>query len=406
MVRHIATHRGRRRRTEFKRGLGDLSAIGKAMCAFANSEGGVVILGADGSGTISGVRENPDSVRERLTGFLQTGCSAPVSARCGQYEDPNGWVHWIEVPRIRGLEPLRCGGRYYIRRERSSVEPSPHELQELFNIFGFVLTEEQVIRPATVADIDLSAFHSYLRVQGIETEAEPQPPTESDLRNAGVVDEDDGMLRPTLYGLMVFGKAPQTQPHTRNFSIRCAAYAGNDPAADVILALESEGRLEEQVRWALNWVTSLGRTESYEGIFREDRPLIPEPAIREALVNAVVHRDYAITGSPTLLEVFDDRAVVTSPGMLPNHMTVDSVRAGSRPRSRNQAITHAMVVARLMECRGRGWPTMRRAMQAFNGTEPELVNDQGGKFVRVTFWLNLGSSGSEGKPHRRNNLRR
>ncbi len=386
---------GEGRRTEFKRGL-DLATVGGAICAFANGEGGVVILGVDDSGGIAGVDETPDSVQERLTGFLQTGCNTPIAARCGRHEDPNGWVHWIEVPRIRGLEPLRFRGRYYIRRERSSVEPSPYELQELFNVFGFVLTEEQVIRPATVADIDLSAFHSYLRAQEIETAEEPQPPAESDLRNAAVIGEDDGMLRPTLYGLMVFGKTPQAHPQTRSFRILCTAYAGGDPSADVILAGEGEGRLEEQVRCALNWVKSLGRTEVYAGLLREDRPLLPEPALREALVNAVVHRDYAITGSPVLLEVFDDRVVVTSPGTLPNHMTVDSVRAGSRLRSRNEAMAHAMVVARLMERRGRGWPTMRRWMQAFNGTDPGLVNDEGGKSVRVTFWLEPGAAGSEG----------
>ena len=68
-------------------------------------------------------------------------------------------------------------------------------------------------------------------------------------------------------------------------------------------------------------------------------------------------------------------------------MTIESVRAGSRIRSRNESMAHAMVVARLMERRGRGWPMMRRAMLEFNGTEPEIVNDRIGGFVRVAFRL-------------------
>ena len=68
-------------------------------------------------------------------------------------------------------------------------------------------------------------------------------------------------------------------------------------------------------------------------------------------------------------------------------MEVESVRAGSRPRSRNESMAHAMVVARLMERRGRGWPLMRRTMRDFNGTEPNLLNEDRGKFVRVTFRL-------------------
>ena len=153
----------------------------------------------------------------------------------------------------------------------------------------------------------------------------------------------------------------------------------------MISAGSANGRLDEQVRRALGWMESLGWGKSYEDLAREDRDLLPGPAIREALVNAVVHRDYAITGSPVQFEVFRDHASVTSPGTLPNHMSVESVRAGSLPRSRNEAMAHAMVVAKLMERRGRGWPTMRRAMLEFNGTEPDLIADSRSGFVRVTF---------------------
>lgn len=109
--------------------------------------------------------------------------------------DSRGWVHWIEVPRQRGYEPLRHHGRVWIRRERSSVEPSPTELQDLYNAFGFVLTEERGIQAASPADIDLQAFRSYLHALGLETDQEPQPRTEDDLRNRGVLTEIDGAAR-------------------------------------------------------------------------------------------------------------------------------------------------------------------------------------------------------------------
>ena len=354
-------------KTEFKRGLGDLSDIGKAICAFGNADGGLLILGVDDAGTIVGVKEGAERVQERLTSFLQSGCSVPVSARCGRYEDPNGWVHWIDVPRqARGFEPLHHDGRFWIRRGRASVLPSPTERQELFNDFGFVLTEEQVIRAATIDDIDHSAFRTFMRAQGLDTDDDPQPPLEADMRNAGVLAVSDGNLHPTLYGVMVFGRDPQHHPQTSSFFIQCAAYAGLDRGADVIGVADARGRLEDQVNRSIGWCRSLGRREIYRGIVREDVPLVPESALREALVNAVIHREYAITGSSVLFEVFGDRIDVTSPGSLPNHMEVGSVRAGSRPRSRNETMAHAMVVARLMEWRGRGWPLMRRTMREFN----------------------------------------
>lgn len=372
---------------EFKRGLGDLSAIGKAICAFENTDGGVIILGVDDGGGIVGVREGPEQVQERITGFLQSGCSSPVAANMGRHHSPEGWVHWIEVQRQRGLEPLRYSGRVWVRRGRSSVEPSAAELQELYNVFGYVLTEEQAIQAARIEDIDLQVFRRYLVTLGIETDQEPQPETEDDLRNRGVLTEVGGELHPTLYGVMAFGKEPQRYPQTGNFWVECVAYAGEDRASDVILVGEGKGRLDEQVERAIGWVRGLGKIEYYQGLVREDTPLVPVKALREILVNAVVHRDYAITGSKVLLEVFSDRIVITSPGTLPNHMTVESVVAGGHPKSRNELMANYMVVMGMMEQRGRGWPIIQRAMREFNETRAELEEDRGSRFVRARLWL-------------------
>lgn len=373
--------------TEYKRGLGDFSAIGRAICAFANTEGGVIILGVDPSRVIVGVKEDSEKVQERLTAFLQTGCSTPVSARSGRHEDPKGWVHWIEVPSQRGFEPMRYDGRVWVRRERSSVEPSPSELQELYNAFGYIMREERPIQAATPEHTDRRSFREYLRELGIDTVSPPQPKDEDDLRNRGVLAELGGALHATLYGVMAFGKEPQRYPQTRNFRVDCVAYEGDDRASRTLQVAEATGRLDEQVERAIGWFKGLGRFEAYRGLIREDRWLLPEGAIREALVNAVVHRDYAVTGSDVLLEVYDRHVDVTSAGTLPNQMTVESVRAGAHPRSRNESMANYMLAKGFMEKRGRGWPLMRMAMLEFNGTEPSIVQDRSGGFVRVTFHL-------------------
>ena len=372
--------------TEFKRGL-DPRGIGKAICAFANTEGGVIVLGVADDREIVGVKADAEQVQERLTSFLQTGCSTPVSARTGRHADPRGWVHWLEVPRQRGFEPLRYDGRVWVRRARSSVEPSPTELQELYNAFGYILTEERSIEDASVDHVDIGAFHSYLQRMRFDVEEEPQPDSRDDLRNRGVLTELGGVLRATLYGAMAFGKDPQRYPQTRNFRVECVAYAGDDRASEVLQVADAAGRLDDQVERSVGWFMGLGRFESYRSLVRDDRHLLPRPAIREALVNAVTHRDYAITGSKVLLEVFEDRVDVTSPGALPNHMTVERVRAGANPRSRNDSMAYFMTAMGYMEQRGRGWLIMRREMRAFNSTEPELMHDQLNKFVRVTFSL-------------------
>ena len=375
-------------RTEFKQGASDMRVVARAICAFANGTGGLVIMGVD-DGQLVGISRDPEAVLERLTSLLHSGCGRPVTAECGRYEIADErWIHWIDVHRHqRGYEPFASEGRYWIRRGRATVQPSPSEFQELLNAFGLVLTEQQIIPSATVDDIDFSAVHAFMQAQGMDVRAAPQPAREKDLLVASVADEVDGVFRPTLYGLMVFGRRPQAHPHTHNLFVQCTRYDGRDQAADVLSAAEGTGRLEDQVRQCMGWFRSLGRREEYRGIHRKDIPMVPEAALREAIVNAVIHRDYAITGSQVLLEVFSDRIVVTSPGALPNHMTVERATGGGAPRSRNEMMANAMVVRRLMERRGRGWLVIRHAMREFNGTEPTLENDPVSRIVRVAFSL-------------------
>ena len=387
---------GENERTEFKRGLGDLKTIGRALASFANTNGGLVIVGVDDSGVIVGVREDSESVAERLTAFLQSGLNAPVQARIGRHEAPPGWVHWVEIPRQRGFEPLRHAGKVFVRRGRANVEPSPAELQDLYNLFGYIVTEERAIDAARFAAIDIQSFRAYLERLGLDLTSEPQPELENDLRARGVLVEIGGELRATLYGVLAFGRSPQSYPQTQSFWVECVAYAGTDRADDVLQVAEGKGRLDEQVDRALGWLKGLGRFERYEGLTRTDEPLVPLAAAREALVNAVVHRDYAITGSQVLLEVFSDRVVVTNPGTLPNGVTVDSVRRGGFPRSRNESIANFLLVMRKMEKRGRGWPVMRRAMLEHNGTEPEIEEDRAARFVRVRLELRHSRHSVEG----------
>ena len=228
----------------------------------------------------------------------------------------------------------------------------PTNFRSLYNAFGYILTEERVIGAASTTDIDIQHFQSYLAKLGLNVEGDPQPSEEDDLRNRAVIADFDGGLRPTLYGVLAFGRIPQSYPQTRSFMVQCCAYAGNDRASDVLQVADITGRLDDQVQRAMGWFVGLGHTETYDGVIRTDRYLLPRPAIREALVNAVVHRDYSITGSKILLEVFSDRVNVTSPGALPNHMTVESVRAGAHPRTRNELMAYYMLTLGFMEQRG------------------------------------------------------
>ena len=224
-----------------------------------------------------------------------------------------------------------------------------------------------MIPDATPAHIEPDAFRSYLQRLGFDATADSQPDYEDDLRNRAVVVESGGELHATIYGVLAFGKDPQRHLETRNFRIECVVHGGDDRAANVLQVASAAGRIDEQVERATEWFLGLGRFESCRSLIREDRHLLPRAAIREALVNAAVHRDYAITGSRILFEVFDRRVEITSPGALPGRMTVDKVRAGANPRSRNKSLAYFMAAMGFMGHRGTGWLTMCREMRVFNG---------------------------------------
>ena len=377
---------GEGRTVEFKAGF-DTSKIGPAACAFANSDGGVVILGVQDLGEIVGVPQSPQTVHERITQFLGNGFNFPMTALYGSHQDPHGWVHWIEVPRQRNFEPMQYRDIAWVRRERSSVRPSPSELQELNNAFGFVMTEEQVIRRAEVEDIDDEFFRRYLRNQGFGKRRDRAPGIVSDYRNFAVIRNVEGRACPTLFGMLAFGREPQRFPNLHALLVRNTAYETDRRGPRIALAADGTGRLDEQVSQTLAWARSFGRREIHGGAQRKDVPVLPLDALREAVVNAVVHRDYAITGSPILVDAFPSRLEITSPGKLPNGMTLDMVRRGGITRTRNESMAHYASSAGLMEQRGMGWLAIEDAMQEFNGTLPEIEEDRDSAWIRVTLDL-------------------
>lgn len=120
-----------------------------------------------------------------------------------------------------------------------------------------------------------------------------------------------------------------------------------------------------------------------EGPQRVDRREYPEEVVREAVVNALVHRDYSITGTDATLLIFSDRLEIQSPGRLPNTVTVDGMRSGMR-YARNQTLVNVMrdygyVDARGMGVRNKIIPGMRR----HNGAIPGFIEEENRGTVRL-----------------------
>jgi ATP-dependent DNA helicase RecG len=207
---------------------------------------------------------------------------------------------------------------------------------------------------------------------------------------------DEGIDSPsTVAGLLLFGKNPNR--YLPQAGIDAVAYPGleKDYASLERAQLRSpllglfqqrkdgldimEPGLVEQAVYFVKRNTGVSALLQ-QGTIRVERPAYPEEVIREAVVNAVVHRDYLLSATDIELSIYADRLEIISPGRLPNGITPDRMRVGCRA-ARNQLLKDVMRDYGYLEHMGMGIPRkIIKGMREHNGTEPDLIED-GERFI-------------------------
>ncbi len=203
------------------------------------------------------------------------------------------------------------------------------------------------------------------------------------LRNLRLADNVDGEWRLTVAGLLIFGADPQRfMPQSR---LSAVAFAGFDEDADILDRREITGRLPQVITDARLFLERNIRQPARElGFQREDLPLYDRKALGEAVVNAVAHRDYSLSGSQIRLFVFADRVEVRSPGRLPNSITLDNIRLGVHAE-RNRRLATLLTQLGYMSAIGTGIPRLIiRLSRLLSGREPEF--ELVGEELRVRIW--------------------
>ena len=194
----------------------------------------------------------------------------------------------------------------------------------------------------------------------------------------------------TLSGLLLFGKAPNR--YLPQAGIDAAAFPGieKDYAAKERTALrgpmtplmDGDGTVLEAglVEQALEFVRRNTPVTAVleEGGRRVERPTYPVEVIREAVVNALIHRDYLLVNTDIELAIYEDRLEITSPGKLPNGITSERMRAGTRA-ARNQLLKDVMRDYAYLEHMGIPRKIIR-GMREHNDTEPDLI-EEGERFI-------------------------
>jgi len=384
---------------EFKRDDVRNHDLAKELVAFLNLEGGVVLLGVEDDGGISGTTR--DRLEEWVVELCRSKIEPPVVPILSWARDaaPGRDVLAVRVtvgpdkPYARVHDNRRT---YYIRVGSTSREASREELERMYQASGRLRYGLKPAPGAGLDALDLRRLRDYLtRVLGGDAPAEDdRAGWETLLCNLELMTESAGACVATIDGLLLFGQAPERYLPQSGVRAVChpgvepdyAARADEDLRGPLAPLRAANGSLVERGLADQAWDfvrRNTMPTARFEGARRIDGWEYPESVVREALVNALVHRDYGIAGTDVMLAIYADRLEIQSPGRLPNTVTVEGMKAGVR-YARNQTLVNVMrdygyVEARGMGVRNRIVPGMR----AHNGTEPGLIAEEHRFTVRL-----------------------
>lgn len=365
------------------------STIAEVFVSLANTAGGVVLFGVRDDGEIVGV--DPER-RELLEQFVVN----TARDRC----EPRVELHldWIRLPDGAGADVLclkvhiersphaihRTSDGRYLERTGSHRDIIPTErLQRLLATRHLVAPfEEWPAVGASMDEIDEQRFNAYLERRFGRTVVSSGQSREHLLANQKLATRGgaDHHWRPTNLGLLLFSERPDR--HLGEVWIDAAVYDHEAPDGDTVDARRFHGPLPEQAEAVLSWLDRspfLTTISHKSGAGRHDRPAYSRWALQEAVVNAIVHRDYQLRSSQIRVYVFPSRLEVWSPGGLHNTLTPEDLYAGCQPIRRNQLLAgflreyeSPLTGARYMETRGEGFLNLVRESERLSGRRPEL----------------------------------
>ena len=380
---------------EFERDEIEDYQLAKTLVAFSNLCGGMVLLGVEEDGTITGIKQR------QLKEWVMETCRDKIRPEIIPYFkiikniEPNKDVAIVRV--LRGISEHclwhNSKESWFIRFGSKSREMSPQEISHLFQQRGGVPTNLQPISGSIIDDLDRRRLKDYFgRIRQQEMQRDDDViGWRKFLFHTGFMGEE-GV---SLAGMLLFGNLPkQFLPQS---GIEAVAYSGiaKDHSIKERLSIntsftplmDAQGNVLEAgvVEQALEFVrrNSPVKVSFDERGRRVERSAYPREAVREAIVNALIHRDYQLWRTNIELAVYQDRLEIVSPGKLPNGITSESVRAGARA-TRNQLLKDVMRDYGYMEQLGMG---VRRkivhGMRDHNQSDPDLIEDDERFIVRL-----------------------
>lgn len=339
---------------ELKRSLGEWKEIVETCAAFATAHGGCVYVGVSDDGRASGVQIGKGTIEDLVNKIARnTNPKIVPTIRTDVIEGKT--VITVEVPE-HPTKPVYAFDKPLRRSGRTNQVLSPSEAAELYLATRGITWDETVLSNASLQDINAEKVWAFLHRARSERRlnASTETPVEQVLHQLNVI--RDGKI--TVAGLLLFGKDPERLlPQS---ALRCARFKGDDTVHFLDMKL-IEGTVIDQVEEAVAFVRrNTSMAVKIEGkLERTERWEYPLDAVREAITNAVCHRDYADTGN-VQVRIFDHGLEVWNPGALPAGLTVEDLRRNHESKPRNKLIAHAFFLIRYIEQFGTGTGRMMR----------------------------------------------
>ncbi|OQC17177.1 MAG: Divergent AAA domain protein [Firmicutes bacterium ADurb.Bin080] len=350
----------------------------KTIAAFANTEGGIMYIGCDDRGVVIGLEKSetkklledlPNKIRSKLgiTPFVQ--------------EEIRNGKSLLNIKVLCSSFPVSCDGKFYIRvgsttQELSGLELSSFLLEKTGDSWDELPTSVRIDQLEEVLDTESIEKFKVLARQRLPLIE--QDTTRIILQKLNLITKDGRLTRACI---LLFGKNPQ------RYFISAYSKAGRFKNNTIILdTVEVKGNLFQQLDGILEAIkkninvmfdTSV-RELSLEGVARREIWDYPLDALREAAINALVHRDYLDTSSSIEVRIYDDELILSNPGKLMPPLTIEQLKEKHSGRQRNPLIATVFYYANFIESWGSGTLKMINLCKEQNLPEPEFAEQKEG----------------------------
>ena len=351
---------------EFKESLS--SSFAREVVALANTIGGKILLGVSDSGSVIGVKDT-NTLRARVQDIARN-CDPAVKVLV----EPLDGVLAVHV-RESDAKPVQCRDGFFWRQGAVTQKMSRDEIRDFFRTEGVIRFD---LSPCSCfsypEDFDREKFDAWLGQSGISGGA----PVEDVLVNIEVAERDGNRLLFRNAGVLFFAR------NVRHFFpeayITCLLGRGADKV-HILDRKDFDGGVVADIEDAMRFIERNTRTAyRIEGLRRQNIPEYPMKAVREAITNAVMHRDWFFDGANVFVELYADRIEVISPGSLPKGLTLADL--GRKSIRRNPLIADLLHRIDFIEKAGTGIRRIRDGAREQDCPEPEFEAD---RFVTVTF---------------------